>query len=143
MPAPPSYDLGITDESYDVNGDLRTYITLALLSNAQAQPGDVIPDASDRQGWWAQTYFTDTAPSYGSRLWTLQGRGITAELLLTVEEMVREALQPLIDEHVVTSLDVRVEHIAEHMVGVQVGVRRTRGTSFAWLDTWKVSLASV
>jgi phage gp46-like protein len=138
-----SYDLGITDEAYDVNGDLRTYITLALLSNAQAQPGDVIPDASDRQGWWAQVYFKDAAPIYGSRLWTLHGRGITPELLQSIDEMSREALQPLITERVVTAFDVRVEQVAEHMVGIQVGVRRGRDTSLTWLDTWKVSLASI
>jgi phage gp46-like protein len=140
MPEPLSYDLGITGEAYDVNADLRTYITIALLSNAQAQPGDIIPDASDRQGWWAQTYFNDSAPQYGSRLWTLQGRGITADLLQQVEEVAREALQPLIDERVVSSFDVVVEQVAEHMVGIQVGVRRSRDTS---LDTWKVSLAAV
>lgn len=141
MADPKQYDIGITNQAFDSDESLKTAITVSLLSWARAEPGDVVPDAEDLQGWWGDTYSRVSGDQFGSRLWTLIGRPITAQLLSEFETLCREALQWLIDDGVIATLEFQVEQIGLDTVGARIGVRRPRDTSLTWLDRWEMSLA--
>ncbi len=137
------YDLSVSEEALDVDETLKTYVTNCLLSNARAQPGDSVPDAGDLQGYWADSYSRVPGDRFGSRTWTLYGRGIDDALLSEYDEMVREALQPLIDDGVVDEIQLQHEVGGEHRINTRVGIRRERDATLTWLGAWEANLASI
>jgi phage gp46-like protein len=137
------YDLSVSNSALDSDESLKTAITVSLLSWARAQPGDVVPDAEDLKGVWFDTYASVPGDRFGSRLWTLIGQPINSRLLAQFDELVREALQWMIDDGIIQDLQIVIEVVGPEMVGAKVGVRRPRDTSLTWLDTWQVNLGSI
>jgi len=138
-----TYDLAVTDAAWDSDESLKTAITVSLLSWARAQPGDVVPDASDLKGVWFDTYATVPGDRFGSRIWILIGQPINSRTLALFDTLVREALQWMVDDGIVQEFQVEVEVMGPETVGAKVGIRRIRDTSLTWLDTWQVNLAAI
>lgn len=87
---------------------LASAVLLSLFTDRVAQPDYVAPDGSgDRRGWWHDTF--EGVP-IGSRLWQLRRRKIADRNALIGEagDMVREALQWLLDSGLASAVDVAV-----------------------------------
>jgi len=95
-------------------GDLRAEQGLATQVLIQLQTDRRVEDSELRdgevnRGWIGDSFdlMNDEQP-LGSRLWLLRRRGIFEGIETVVEDYVREALQPLIDQGAVASVGVEV-----------------------------------
>lgn len=69
-----------------------------------------------RGGWWAD-------PTFGSRLWTLKGRQLSAnELIRTIVEYIQEALQFLVDDGIASDIETTVKLESSTTVLVNVTI---------------------
>ena len=104
-------DLVMIDDDLASDRGLETAMGLSLAIERRAEPDDVPPsgDANDRRGWWADQFSEVEGDKIGSRLWLLDRSKSSSEIALRAEEYVREALAWMIEDRVVTSLDVQVQ----------------------------------
>jgi phage gp46-like protein len=141
MADPQIYDLARTsDQTLDSEEGLQTAITLSLFSNARALPDDVLVDPTDRKGWWGDTYADNPGDSFGSRLWQLQGQPISTELLTTMDQMIHEALQWMVDDRLISGVDVELSQVRHGVIGATIGVLRPQNGTVQPLGTWEISL---
>lgn len=87
--------------------DLQTAIYISLFTDRLARDDDQI-DGNDRRGWWG-----DTGDDYqiGSRLWLLRRQKLTTAIAGKAVDFAKEALQWLLDDGIVSSIDVRTRII--------------------------------
>lgn len=75
---------------------LQQAVIIALASERQARDDDVLPEGSDRGGWWAD-------PTFGSRLWLLRRSPLTDAVVTKAKEYATEALQDLVTDGLCSS----------------------------------------
>ena len=103
---------------------LHTAVLLSLFTDRRAEPGDVLPTAEqDRRGWWA-----DDVDKIGSRLWLLARSKKTPDVLSRAEGYTREALQWLLDDSVLTKIDVVADWLSKWGTGLLLTVTLYRPT---------------
>jgi phage gp46-like protein len=107
---------------------IETAILLCLMTDARAQPGDVIPDGSgDPRGWLGDRVDAGIAP-IGSRLWLLRRSTLSREVADKAVLYAIEALQPLIDQKAVAAVDVAAEpNLSAGRLDMKVTVYKTDG----------------
>ncbi len=104
--------------------DLQTATLISLFSDAQAGPDDVIPDGSgDPRGWWAGPI--------GSKWWLRERSKALPTLPALIKNDAEQALQWMIDDGVVASVEVRAEYQDAKTIAAQVTLRRQNGTGIA------------
>lgn len=99
-------DLSIVNGDLATDQGLQTSAIISLFTDAQAQPGDAIPDGSaDPRGWWgdmpidpAQQDAATPPDRIGSRLWLLWRALQTAETLQLQQNYANEALHWMLDD---------------------------------------------
>lgn len=114
--------------------DLQTAVLLSVFTDRTANPDDTIPDGSgDPRGWWGDQ---GQAVPLGSRLWLLDRAKQNDDTLQKAHDYLTECLKWLIDDGVAARVDVLVEWARKSMLGANIVVRRTDGTTesvaFAW-----------
>jgi len=106
---------GLTD-----GGDLQTAVLISLFSDAAADDDDVIPTGSgDPRGWWAGPI--------GSKLWLRARSRPSPQLLALVKNDIEQALTWLIEDRVLSAIDVETEWTAPTILGARVVLRRSDG----------------
>ena len=127
----------------EVDRGLVTSVILSLFTDRRAENDDVPPsgDPKDRRGWWGDQFAQVAGDRIGSRLWLLDRSVITGETTRRAEEYVREALAWMVDDRVVSSIDVEVEveaHPKERALIFAVGLNRPGRdpVSFRFAHTW-------
>lgn len=118
-----SGDWALTGATLQAGEDLATAVFISLFSDARASGDDVARmGLDDPRGWWG-----DTGESYavGSRIWLRRRAKATAETLKTVKNDIVEALQWLIDDGVVSWLEVLTEWTRPTFLGAQITLHRT------------------
>lgn len=85
---------------------LETAALLCLMTDARAQASDSIPDGSGDPRGWCGDQCDPTAAPIGSRLWLLRRSILSDEVARAAEGYAREALQTLIAQKAVASIDV-------------------------------------
>lgn len=96
-------DLSVARGDIVLDNGLQTAITISLLSDRLAAPGDVLPDDAGPRGWWGDA---DNGFKLGSRLWLLRRATLTQTTLNAAQDYAREALQWLVDDGVAGSVAV-------------------------------------
>jgi phage gp46-like protein len=87
---------------------LATQILIHLMTDRRVEESELRHGEANR-GWFGDSFdIQDGEGPLGSRLWLLRRTAITEETAVLVEDYVREALQPLIDQEAIVSLDVTV-----------------------------------
>ncbi|MCX5496427.1 phage GP46 family protein [Kaistia dalseonensis] len=107
--------------------DLATAFVIALLTDRSALDGDELPDdTGDRRGWWADLDAEAIWNGWpiGSRLWLLSRHKILDETVTLAEGYCREALQPFIDRHIVSRIDIALERLGAEMIGGSITAYR-------------------
>ncbi|AXC64897.1 hypothetical protein DOE63_04195 [Salmonella enterica subsp. diarizonae serovar 59:z10:-] len=119
--------------------DLETAMIISLFTDRRARRDDDT-DGSDRRGWWG-----DAGSDYdiGSRLWLLKRQKLTVPVARRAEDYTREALQWLLDDGVVGTVDIHAQIIWPSRLMVHIDYHRPDGSSdavrFYWV--WRESYA--
>lgn len=107
--------------------DLVTAVLVSLFTDRVANPDDTVPDgSSDPRGFWADD------PRYltGSRLWLLDRSKRTQQTLGLARGYIDEALQWLLDDGVVSSLDVALEWTARGTLSARITIYAPESASY-------------
>ena len=108
-------DLAINPLTHpEAPGDLRaeqglaTQVLICLMTDRRVKPSELDDGAANR-GWIGDSFDHESGEGpLGSRLWLLRRSAIFDGIEVAVEDYVREALQPLLDQGAAVSLDVEV-----------------------------------
>jgi phage gp46-like protein len=116
---------------------LHTAILLCLMSDRRAEPHDVITDGSgDPRGWPGDAIDPSIAP-LGSRLWQLRRRELTDATADLAVVFAHEALQTLVDQKAVTSIDVSAAvNLEAGRLELSVALYRQDGALAADMNFW-------
>jgi phage gp46-like protein len=107
------------DNLVDETEALATAVIVALGTHRRANNDDILPNGAedtDKRGWWADENADMIWNGWpiGSRLWLLERHKITGfearqgSTIARVDSYIREALQPFIQNRIVSRVDVAV-----------------------------------
>lgn len=114
--------------------DLETAVLVSLFTDRMANRDDPIPDGSgDPRGWWGD--IGEDKP-IGSRLWLLDRSKQTQEVLNNARDYIFEALQWLVDDGVVASIDVQTQWVRDTFLGAQVTLYQPTGPNVSMTYAW-------
>lgn len=104
-------DLSMIDSDLASERGLMTAVVLSLFTDRRAEDDDKPPsgDARDRRGWWADQFADVEGDLFGSRLWLLARSKRTKETVLRAKEYANEALAWMLEDRVVSGIDVTVD----------------------------------
>ncbi|SMD18430.1 phage GP46 family protein [Rhizobium sp. RU36D] len=98
----------------DAPGDIRagqglaTQVLICLHTDRRVETSE-LDEGEENRGWVGDSFdLAEGEEPLGSRLWRLRRRGIYDGIEIDVEDYVREALQTLVDQGAVVSIDVTV-----------------------------------
>ena len=87
---------------------LATQVLICLMTDAHVDDSE-LPDGVENRGWVGDSFdLAEGETPIGSKLWLLRRRSIYEGIETEVEDHVRSALQTLIDQGAVASIDVSV-----------------------------------
>ena len=105
-------ELMINGQEADISNfqadELVQAVLISLFSWRKSEDDDGIK-APKRQGWWGDTFASVKGDRIGSRLWLLQREKVLPSVMRRAEEYAKQALQWLIDDHLVEGIEVRAE----------------------------------
>jgi phage gp46-like protein len=111
----PHCDLAIVDGDIAFGDELESMTLVSLLTNARATPDEYknasltlftdIHDVVKLQGWWGDSYSSVQGNQIGSKLWLLARQKATNNIRILTEEYVKSALQYLIDDGIVATIE--------------------------------------
>jgi phage gp46-like protein len=136
-------DLALIDNDLASDRGLETAVLLSLFTDRRAQPDDQPPsgDPNDRRGWWADELAAVEGDRIGSRLWLLDRSVNSNETARRAEEYVREALAWMIEDRVVSAVDVEINTSGK---GLLIGVALQRpgrdAVSFRFAHVWDATI---
>lgn len=82
-------------------------VVISLFTWRRADPNDDL-DNEQRFGWWADQFSPKVNDRIGSKLWQLQRKKITDELILTAKEYIEQALKWMIEDGICKAVEVKV-----------------------------------
>lgn len=114
--------------------DLQSAVLVSLFTDRQANQDDLIPDGTgDPRGWWGDI---GEGKPIGSRLWLLDRSKQTQEVLNNARDYIVEALQWLVDDGVVASIDVQTEWTRDTFLGAQIILYQPTGPQIPLTYAW-------
>lgn len=102
-------DLVVSEEGHDTTHGLETAIILSLMLDRPALPSDDVPEGAPKRGWWGDAFPLVPGDQVGSRLWLLERMKVNGETLRFAREAASEALQWMIEDGVIESVEIRNE----------------------------------
>ena len=100
-----AYDLAYNGNDLQTDRMLKSAVTLSVYTDAWVD---------GQRGWWGDTYQGDR-PVANCKLWTLMGAKATPENRLKSEQYIKSAVQWLIDDQHLDSIDITTEHQANSL----------------------------
>ena len=131
-----TFSKAISEES------LRRSVEISLLSWRKAEPDDETDDK--KYGYWGDSFPPKDGALIGSRLWLLfRSKLIDNETLLKAEDYIRQALQWMIDDDLVSQIDValRREGNANVVGNITLHVSNGEAILIPFTDIWNVNYA--
>lgn len=115
---------------------LTRAIVISLFTHRRADPDD---NADVPMGWWGDTWPMVANDRYGSKLWLLQRSKLTNALVNTVRTYIRESLQWMLDDGVVSRVDIDVQRTGINELGNSIVLWRRDGpVTISFNDFWSV-----
>jgi len=121
---------GLLDETHE----LATAVTVALCTDALADPSDVLPDpnSEDRRGWWGDL---DAAQIWGgwpigSKLWLLERAKIVdaaareGATIARVQDYIAFCLQPFVTARICSRFTVAASQVNTQRIDARVVIYR-------------------
>ena len=116
------YDFDWT-ESGDISTEqsLDTYILMCLFEEVRATPAE-IPESNLRRGWAGN----ESTPGFeqGSKAWQFGQERVTGTVLAELGVVIRNSLQPLLDEGIAASVEVETPFLQNGKVCVFINLGR-------------------
>lgn len=137
---PQYFDIGTLAGRLDTDATLATAVTISLLTWARANEDDIQPSATDRKGWWGDTYPDVPGDTFGSRIWTLIGLPMP-QALERAEGVVRDALAWMLEDGLADRIELEITNPRPLVMGVKVGIVRPGALVVTWVGTWDLTLA--
>jgi len=143
-PATGFFDLALTpsgglDSGVGNGGILASAIWTSLFSDGLADAADLTPDlGADRRGWWADSGRPIEDSLARSQLWLYRRARKDDRTKLAIQTAAEEAVQWLVDDGVVSKIDVSVDWLADPLEGIGVCVRSSEPPNV--VRDWKVDL---
>lgn len=123
-----------TPGGLQTGNDLETATLISLFTDRIADAGDAIKDGTgDPRGWWGD--LGEDVP-IGSRLWLLDRSKQTQEVLNNARDYALEALQWMLDDQVVASIDVQTEWVRSTFLGMQITLYQPFGPQISLAYAW-------
>lgn len=114
--------------------DLETAVLISLFTDRRADPEDRLPDGSqDPRGWWGDQ---GKDRPIGSKIWLRMRSKRTTETLQIVKGDIQEALQWLLDDGVVATIDVTTQWDGPGFLAAVVTLSQVSGTAQALRYSW-------
>lgn len=115
---------------------LTRAVVISLFTHRRADPDD---NADVPMGWWGDTWPMVTNDRYGSKLWLLQRSKLTNALVNTVQTYLRESLQWMLDDGVVSRIDIDIQRTGINELGNSIVLWRRDGpVTISFNDFWSV-----
>lgn len=115
---------------------LTRAVVISLFTHRRADPDD---NADVPMGWWGDTWPVAVNDRYGSKLWLLQRSKLTNALVNTVRNYLREALQWMLDDGVVSRIDIDIQRTGINELGNKIVLWRRDGpVTISFNDLWSV-----
>lgn len=115
---------------------LTRAVVISLFTHQRADPDD---NADVPMGWWGDTWPMVANDRYGSKLWLLQRSKLTNALVNTVRNYMREALQWMQDDGVVSRIDIEIQRTGINELGNKIVLWRRDGpVTISFNDLWSV-----
>lgn len=144
------YDLALEDADDSADGEhlamdetFQSAILISLLTDRRCEPSEAL-DPTDLGGYWADTYADVPGDVVGSRLWTLAGRVWSEETRAAADGYVREALEWMVADGIIASVqnDVEVElEFDGHTLRGRVVIRKPNSSVPRWDVVWHRTLS--
>ena len=132
----------------DQTEELVNVVKVALLTDAIADPTDILPDpdSTDRAGWWGDMDAEELFNGWpiGTKLWLLKRAKIVGPedpegaTITRVEQYISEALQPFVTNKICTSYDVDAWRVGTEQIEATVILYRgpTRPVELRFQVLW-------
>ena len=115
---------------------LTRAVVISLFTHRRAEPDD---NSDGPMGWWGDTWPAVANDRYGSKLWLLQRSKLTNELVNTVRTYLRDALQWMLDDGVVSRIDIDIQRTGINELSNRIVLWRRDGpVSLSFNDLWSV-----
>ena len=115
---------------------LTRAVVISLFTHRRADPDD---NADVPMGWWGDTWPMVANDRYGSKLWLLQRSKLTNALVNTVRTYIRESLQWMLDDGVVSRIDIDIQRTGINELGNSIALWRRDGpVTISFNDFWSV-----
>ncbi|HFT7991411.1 phage GP46 family protein [Citrobacter sp. Cb021] len=115
---------------------LTRAVVISFFTHRRADPDD---NADVPMGWWGDTWPMVANDRYGSKLWLLQRSKLTNALVNTVRTYLRESLQWMLDDGVVSRIDIDIQRTGINELGNSIVLWRRDGpVTISFNDFWSV-----
>ena len=115
---------------------LTRAVVISLFTHRRADPDD---NVDVPMGWWGDTWPVVANDRYGSKLWLLQRSKLTNALVNTVRNYLRDALQWMQEDGVVTRIDIDIQRTSLNELGNKIVLWRRDGpVTISFNDLWSV-----
>lgn len=98
-----------TADITEYQADELVQATLISLFSWRKSNDDDGVDIPNRQGWWGDTFASETNDRIGSRLWLLRREKLTDEVVARAREYAEESLQWMIDDALASAVNVSTD----------------------------------
>ena len=115
---------------------LTRAVVISLFTHWRADSDD---NVDVPMGWWGDTWPVVANDRYGSKLWLLQRSKLTNALVNTVRNYLRDALQWMQEDGVVTRIDIDIQRTGINELGNKIVLWRRDGpVTISFNDLWSV-----
>ncbi|MGM8846451.1 phage GP46 family protein [Enterobacter roggenkampii] len=115
---------------------LTRAVVISLFTHRRTDPDD---NVDVPMGWWGDTWPVVANDRYGSKLWLLQRSKLTNALVNTVRNYLRDALQWIQEDGVVTRIDIDIQRTGINELGNKIVLWRRDGpVTISFNDLWSV-----
>lgn len=125
----------VTDES------LESMVLISLFTDAEASQQEIASAGlAQQRGWWADadSLREPGTRRMGSRLWLLSRGKTTLETLRRAEGHIKEALQWLVDQGIVSTISVITSRPRAGVVGIDLTLTRPSKLLPAYKRFWEI-----
>lgn len=123
---------------------LETVVLVSLFTRQQADENEELPEPrSHREGWWGDPYHDVEGYKIGSKLWLLGRSKATRSTLNKARGYAGEALQWMIDDGIVDSVEVEVERQENGRLAFRVELPKPGDPASKWVGVWEAHLAEL